>query len=127
VGNRDEIRYSRTHEWARIEGDLARIGLSDYAQEHLGDVVDLDLPGPGKRVREGEAMGSVDSVKAASDIYSPVTGEVVEVNSAVESSPEIVNQDAEGTGWLLLVRLELPARIENLMSKAEYGEYVRTL
>ncbi len=123
----NETRYAKTHEWVRIEGDVARIGLSDYAQEHLGDVVSFDLPAPGTRVEAEQSIGAVDSVKAASDIYSPVTGEVLEINAEVESAPEIVNQDAEGAGWLLTIKPEKLEELQGLMGKAEYNEFIRTL
>lgn len=123
----NETKYAKTHEWVRVEGDVARVGLSDYAQEHLGDVVSFDLPAPGTRVEAEQSIGAVDSVKAASDIYSPVTGEVIEVNAEIESAPEIVNQDAEGAGWLLTIKLEIPEELEGLMGKAEYNEFIRTL
>lgn len=123
----NETKYAKTHEWVRIEGDVARVGLSDYAQEHLGDVVSFDLPAPGTRVEAEQSIGAVDSVKAASDIYSPITGEVIEINTEVESAPEIVNQDAEGAGWLLTIKPEKPEELEGLMGKAEYNDYIRTL
>lgn len=125
--NNDDTKYTKTHEWVRVEDDLARIGISDYAQANLGDVVGFDLVQPGARVEAGDSLGTLDSVKAVADVYSPVTGEVVAANPELESAPDLVNQDSEGAGWLVLIRMERPTELDALMSASEYGEHVRAL
>ena len=118
------LRYSRTHEWARIEGDVATVGVTDYAQSELGDITYLELPQPGTRVKQGEPMGVIESVKAASDIYSPVSGEVIEANQGVVDAPEKVNQSPYGEAWLVKIRLSDPSEVENLMDAAAYEQFL---
>jgi glycine cleavage system H protein len=113
-----DLVYTRTHEWARIEGDTATVGITDHAQEELGDVVFVELPEVGSSVRAGEPFGTIESVKAVSDLYSPVSGEVAEVNTSLEESPEKVNEDPYGEGWLLRVRL---SEEPDLLSPEEYA------
>lgn len=117
------VQYTKTHEWVKIEGDVAIVGITDYAQEQLGDVVLVDMGGPGKQVEAGKEMGTVESVKAVSEIFSPVSGEVVEVNKELENRPELVNQDPFGAGWLVKVKVSRLA--EGLMSAEEYEVYVQ--
>ncbi|ABG06088.1 glycine cleavage system H protein [Rubrobacter xylanophilus DSM 9941] len=113
-----DLVYTRTHEWARIEGDAATVGITDHAQEELGDVVFVELPEVGSSVQAGEPFGTIESVKAVSDLYSPVSGEVTEVNTSLEESPEKVNEDPYGEGWLLRVRL---SEEPDLLSPEEYA------
>ena len=118
-------RYSREHEWVLVqEGDVALVGITHFAQDQLGDIVYFDLPKPGTKLQQFQKLGEVESVKAVSDIYAPVSGEVVEVNGEVAQRPELVNQDAFGRGWLLKVRLADPKELDKLMSAQEYDAYV---
>ena len=121
------IRYTREHEWIRLEGDIATIGISDYAQEQLGDVVFVELPEVGKLLAKGSDAAVVESVKAASEIYAPVAGEVVEVNGALADAPGAVNADPEGEGWFLKLKVANPAEVEALMTIDAYQEFLRTL
>jgi glycine cleavage system H protein len=122
-----ETRYSKDHEWVRLEGDVATIGISDYAQEQLGDVVYVELPAPGKTVAAGEEACTVESVKAASEVYAPLAGEVIEANTALNDDPSIVNGDPEGKGWFVKLRVSDPGRFAALMDKAAYAAYVKGL
>jgi glycine cleavage system H protein len=117
-------RYAKSHEWARREGDLVVIGISDYAQHLLSDVVYVELPSEGDRVTAGQSLGTVESVKAAEDAYSPVSGEVVEVNTALEANPEWVNEDPYGKAWLIKVKPSDPAEFEALMDHESYAKHV---
>jgi glycine cleavage system H protein len=121
------IRYTRDHEWIRLEGDVATIGISDYAQEQLGDVVFVELPEVGKLLAKGAEAAVVESVKAASEIYAPVAGEVVEVNGALADEPGAVNADPEGEGWFVRLRVNNPADVEALMNIDAYQEFLRTI
>jgi glycine cleavage system H protein len=120
----DNFRYSKEHEWVLVEGDAATVGITDHAQEELGDIVYVDLPKPGARVELGKALGSVESVKAVSDVYSPVTGDVAEVNQALADAPETLNTDPHGAGWLVKIRISSPAELDGLMSAEDYRSYV---
>jgi glycine cleavage system H protein len=115
-----ELRYTREHEWAKVEGDRARIGITAFAQEQLGDVVFVELPKVGAKVTAMKTFGVVESVKAVSDLFAPVTGEVVEVNEALPKNPELVNADPYGRGWMLVVRMSNPKDVDGLMSAADY-------
>lgn len=121
------LRYTKDHEYVRIDGDVAIVGISEHAQSALGDVVFVELPEVGRKLAAGEAAAVVESVKAASDIYAPVAGEVVEVNRALEEAPGTVNEDPLGAGWFLKLRLDDPAAPEALMDEAQYAEYLKTL
>ena len=121
------IRYTREHEWIRLEGDIATVGISDYAQEQLGDVVFVELPEVGKLLAKGGNAAVVESVKAASEIYAPVVGEVIEVNGALADEPGTVNSDPEGEGWFLKLKVANPAEVEALMTIDAYQEFLRTL
>ncbi|HWP31534.1 MAG TPA: glycine cleavage system protein GcvH [Fimbriimonadales bacterium] len=113
-----DLKYTKTHEWLRLEGDIATIGITDYAQSELGDIVYLDLPEPGRIVKAGEPIGTIESVKTVSDLYSPVSGEVVEVNTALETKSELVNTQPYEEGWIVKVRVEeVPS---GLLSAEEY-------
>jgi len=120
----DNFRYTKEHEWVLAEGDIGTVGITDHAQEELGDIVYVDLPKVGTRVETGKSLGSVESVKAVSDIYSPVSGEVTEINESLADAPEKLNADPHGAAWLVKVRLSAPAEIQNLMSSADYQTYI---
>ncbi len=119
----DDRKYSKEHEWVRVNGDTARIGITDYAQDQLGDVVYIDLPEAGATVGQFEKMGEIESVKAVSDLFSPVSGEVLRVNDTAVDKPELVNSDPHGDGWLLEVRLTSPAELDALMTAAAYDAF----
>ena len=121
------LKYSKDHEWVRVEGDVGTVGISDYAQEQLGDVVYVELPEVGRAVAQNEEAAVVESVKAASEVYAPVSGEVVEVNQALEDDPALVNGDPTGEGWFLKLRLSAPGELDGLMDDAAYAEYVAGL
>jgi glycine cleavage system H protein len=120
----ENLRYTKEHEWVLVEGDTGTIGITDHAQHELGDIVYVDLPKVGAAVESGKSLGSVESVKAVSDIYAPVSGEVVEVNNSLADAPEKLNQDPHGAAWLVKVKLSVPAEINDLLSAADYQEYV---
>ena len=120
----ENFRFTKEHEWVSVEGDIGTIGISDHAQHELGDIVYVDLPKPGTAVAQGKTIGSVESVKAVSDIYSPVTGEVIEVNEALANAPETLNSDPHGTAWLVKIRLSQPDEIKSLLSSADYQKYI---
>ena len=117
----DNLRYAKTHEWARIEGDRATIGITDFAQHELGDVVYLDLPKVGQTFRAGASFGTVESVKAVSDLYVPLSGEVVEINEALLDAPEGINNSPYDTGWMLVLKLSDPGEADSLMDAAAYA------
>ena len=121
------IRYTKDHEWIRLDGDTGSVGISHYAQAQLGDVVYVELPPVGKTVAKGQEAAVVESVKAASEVYAPVTGEVVAVNSELESAPGTVNDDAEGAGWFMKLKVANAAEVEELMSEEDYKAYLETL
>ena len=120
----ENFRYTKEHEWILVEGGTGTIGITDHAQEELGDIVYVDLPKVGARIEQGKSLGSVESVKAVSDIYSPVSGEVVEINPALADKPEALNTDPHGAAWLVKLRLSAPAEVEGLMSAADYQAYI---
>src|ERR1700730_17342749 len=119
-----QFRYTKEHEWVEVKGDLATIGITDYAQHELGDVVFVELPKPGAKIEAGKSFGTVESVKAVSEIYAPATGEVVEANAALHDTPEKINTDPDGAAWLIKVRLANPADVAKLMDAAAYEAYV---
>ena len=118
------LKYTREHEWAKVEGDRVRIGITDFAQEQLGDVVFVELPKVGARVTAMKTFGVVESVKAVSDLFAPVSGEVVEANADLPKSPELVNTDPYGKGWMLVIRMSNPKEMDGLMSAADYEKLV---
>ena len=120
-------RYTRDHEWVRLEGDVAVVGISKYAQEQLGDIVYVELPEIGKQVTKGGDAAVVESVKAASDVYSPASGEVVAINDALGASPGAINEEAEGKGWFFRLKLSSPDELNALMSAEQYKEFLGTL
>jgi glycine cleavage system H protein len=117
-------RYTKEHEWVRVENDLGTVGITDYAQDQLGDLVYLDLPSSGTQVKQLDKLGEIESVKAVSDLYSPVSGEVMEVNQEVIDRPELVNQSPYGQGWLVRVRLADPAEVDSLLTAEQYDELI---
>jgi glycine cleavage system H protein len=119
--------FTKEHEWIRVEGDTATVGISNHAQEQLGDIVFAEVPEPGRRVAKGQEAAVVESVKAASDVYAPVSGEVIEGNQAVADDPALVNSDPEGGGWFFKVRLDNPSELDGLMDEAAYRDWVQTL
>jgi len=119
----NELRYTRSDEWVRIEGDIATIGITDYAQSELGDIVFLELPEPGRYLQVDESFGVIESVKAASDLYAPLEGEVIEVNAALQAALETINQDPYGKGWMIKLRLKDPSQADSLLTADEYRAY----
>jgi glycine cleavage system H protein len=122
-----ETRYTKDHEYVRVDGDVATVGISDHAQQQLGDVVFVELPALGAKFVKGDGAAVVESVKAASDVFAPVSGEIVEVNSAVDAEPGLINQDAMGGGWLIKLKLADPSELAGLMSQADYDAFLKTL
>lgn len=118
-------RFTKDHEWIRLDGDVATVGITDHAQSQLGDIVFVDVPEVGRKTSQGEAVAVVESVKAASDVYSPVAGEVVEVNGELAGGPALVNEDAEGKAWFFKIKVASPADVEGLMDRAAYDAFVK--
>jgi glycine cleavage system H protein len=121
------VYFTKEHEWIRVDGNTATIGISGHAQEQLGDIVFAEVPGAGRHVTKGQEAAVVESVKAASDVYSPVSGEVIEGNQAVADDPALVNSDPEGQGWFFKLKLDNPGELEGLMDESAYREWVKTL
>jgi glycine cleavage system H protein len=121
-----DLRYTKEHEWAKLEGGRARIGITAFAQEQLGDVVFVELPKVGAQVRQMQTFGVVESVKAVSDLFAPLTGQVAEVNAALTKQPEQVNQDPYGAGWMIVVTLADPKEFDALLTAAQYEEFLKT-
>lgn len=120
-------KYTKDHEYIRVDGDVGTVGITDYAQQQLGDVVFVELPATGKALTKGGEAAVVESVKAASEVYAPVSGEVVEVNAALEGAPGTVNEDSAGKGWFLKLKLKDAAELEGLMGEDEYQAYVKSI
>ena len=120
----EDFRYTKEHEWVRAQGDTASVGITDHAQSELGDIVYVDLPKVGSKLEAGKSLGSVESVKAVSDIYSPVSGEVTAINDLLATAPEKLNSDPHGEAWLVKVKLSAPGEIAKLMSAADYQAYI---
>ena len=127
VASPQDARYTKEHEWARLEGDEAVVGITDYAQNELGDVVFVELPEPGATVKQGETFGVVESVKAASDLFAPLSGAVLESNTRLQDAPELVNQEPFQAGWMLRVRPSNAAELDRLLDAAAYDHYLTTL
>lgn len=121
-----DLKYAKSDEWLRLEGDTATVGISDFAQDQLNDIVFVELPEVGKTVSKGEAFGVVESVKAASDLYAPISGTVTEVNTALEDSPELINSDPFGKGWIARLRVTDPSSADDLMDAEAYKAYCET-
>lgn len=123
----ESVKYQESHEWARLDGDVATVGISDYAQDELGDVVFVELPEVGTTMNQGDAFGVVESVKAASDLYMPAGGEVVEVNEALKDTPEKINEDPFGDGWVIKIRVADASQLDGLMDAAAYKTFTEGL
>lgn len=121
----ENLHYSKDHEWVRAEGDVATIGITDYAQNSLGDVVYVELPKPGEKFEAHEAFGSVESVKAVSEIFTPLSGEVVEVNESLQDEPEKVNTDPYNAGWMVRIKMNKPGEVDSLLTAAEYEDFTQ--
>ena len=121
------LYFTKDHEWIRVEGDTATVGISDHAQEALGDIVFAEVPEAGRQVSKGQEAAVVESVKAASDVYAPVSGEVTEGNPAVADDPAIINNDPEGAGWFFRLEVTNPSELEDLMDETAYREWIKTL
>lgn len=120
-----DLKYTRTHEWVRTQGDVATVGITDHAQHELTDIVFVELPDVGRRVRAGDACAVVESVKTASDIYAPVSGEILATNRAVVDDPALVNHDPYGDGWFFQIRLTQPAELDALLTPAQYAALIQ--
>ena len=121
------LYFTREHEWVRVEGDTATVGISNHAQEALGDIVFAEVPDAGRKVSKGQEAAVVESVKAASDVYAPVSGEVIEGNQAVADDPALVNSDPEGEGWFFKLKLSDPGELDGLMDEGAYRDWIKTL
>ncbi|HEV8588603.1 MAG TPA: glycine cleavage system protein GcvH [Pyrinomonadaceae bacterium] len=121
----DNLHYSKDHEWVRVDGDTAIIGITDHAQEQLGDVVYVELPKAGESFAGNESFGSVESVKAVSEIFTPVSGEVTDVNESLNDEPEKVNKDPYGEGWMIKMKMSAPAEVDSLLTAAEYEDFTK--
>jgi glycine cleavage system H protein len=119
-----ELKYTEEHEWARVEDDIVTVGLTDYAQKELGDIVFVELPNEGETLVQSEPFGTVEAVKAVSEIFAPVSGEVVKVNDALDDTPQLINQDPYEEGWMVKVRLSDPNELEHLMDADQYKELI---
>ena len=120
------LKYTEDHEWIKLEGDIATVGITHHAQDALGDVVFVDLPQVGKTYKRGEVVGVVESVKAAADVYMPVAGEIVSVNEALRADPSLANSDPMGAGWFIKFKLDNPAELAGLMDEAAYAKFVES-
>jgi glycine cleavage system H protein len=120
----DSLKYTNDHEWLRVEGDMGWVGVTDYAQGELGDVVFVELPAPGTKVQKGKSFGTIEAVKAVSDMFAPVSGEVLEINKVIQSSPEKVNKDPYGEGWFIKMRVANPAEIADLLDVDSYKKLI---
>jgi len=122
----EDSRYAKSHEYVHVEGDVGTIGITDYAQKELGDVVFVELPQVGTQLELGDEMGSIESVKAVSELFAPVSGEVVEINESLAEKPELVNTDPYGDGWMIKVKLSASDEVDELMSAEDYEDYIQT-
>jgi glycine cleavage system H protein len=121
----EDLSYTKDHEWVRVKADVATVGITDHAQQQLGDVVYVELPKAGDKFAASEPFGSVESVKAVSEIYMPLSGSVVEVNETLNDSPEQVNEDPYGDGWMIRIKIENPSQVDGLLSSIEYEDYIK--
>ena len=121
----EELSYTKDHEWVRVQGDVATVGITDHAQRQLGDVVYVELPKASDKFEAGEPFGSVESVKAVSEVYMPLGGSVVEVNDSLNDSPENVNTDPYGDGWMIRIKMDNPSQVDGLLSAIEYEDYIK--
>jgi glycine cleavage system H protein len=118
-------RYTKDHEWIRVEDGIGTVGITEHAQEQLGDIVFVEVPEPGRQAKQGDAVAVVESVKAASDVFAPVSGEVVEANADIATEPALVNADAQGKAWFFRIKISDPAELDGLMDKVAYQEFVK--
>jgi glycine cleavage system H protein len=121
----EDLHYSKDHEWVRVDGNIAIVGITDYAQDSLGDVVYVELPKAGEQFAANESFGSVESVKAVSEVFSPVSGEIAETNDSLTDEPEKVNTDPYGDGWMIRVTMSAPGEVDSLLSAAEYEDFTK--
>ena len=121
---RDDVKYTKEHEWVKLEGDVATVGITDYAQRQLGDVVFIELPDAGTQVEQMKPFGVIEAVKAVSDIFSPITGEVTEVNSELQTQSNLINSDPYGQGWIIKIKIKDPKELDTLMPLADYRKLV---
>jgi glycine cleavage system H protein len=121
----DDLRYSTEHEWARVEGRRVTVGVTDYAQQQLGDIVFVELPEVGSTIEQGSSLGVIESVKAVSDVYSPISGKVVEINAELEDHPEYVNEDCYGDGWMVVIEIESAEEHKKLLDAEAYAQHVK--
>ena len=121
---RDDLYYTKEHEWARVEGDVAVVGITDYAQSELGDILYVELPAVGKQVKSGDVLATVEAVKAVSDVYAPVSGEIIEVNEELSTTPELINKDPYGEGWMVKIKMSDPNQVEQLLSPSQYRDLI---
>ncbi|HOF07121.1 MAG: Glycine cleavage system H protein [Bacteroidetes bacterium ADurb.Bin035] len=117
---KENLKYAKTHEWVRVDGEYAYIGISDFAQSELGDIVYVDVPTVGENLSKGDVFGTIEAVKTVSDVYLPISGEVIEFNEALATNPELINKDPYGEGWIVKVKMTNPAEIDNLLSADDY-------
>ncbi len=122
----EDSRYTKSHEYVHVEGGIGTVGITDYAQKELGDVVFVELPQVGTQLEQGDEMGSIESVKAVSELFTPVSGEVVEVNEVLAEKPELVNTDPYGDGWMIRVKVTTPDEVDELMNAEDYEDYIKT-
>ena len=120
-----ELRYTKDHEWVRVQDGIGMVGITDYAQDQLGDIVYIDLPSPGKQLTQLAVFGEIESVKAVSELYSPVSGEVVESNQALADKPELINESPYGEGWLMKMRLADEGEVDRLLTADQYSDYIK--
>ncbi len=120
----ENLLYTKEHEWVKVDGDVATIGITDYAQDQLGDIIYVELPEVGRKVKQMEAVATVEAVKTAADVYAPVSGEVIEINEKLSEKPELLNQDPYGEGWMFRIKLENPDELKNLLSPEEYRKLI---
>ena len=123
--NPKNLKYSKEHEWVKVDGDITTIGITDFAQKQLTDIVFVELPEKGKHVTQGKAMAVVESVKSVSDVFAPVSGEIVDVNNELADSPEILNKEPYGKGWIAKVKIENKGELDNLLTAEKYGEFLK--
>jgi glycine cleavage system H protein len=121
----EDLHYSKDHEWVRVDGSIAIVGITDYAQDSLGDVVYVELPKAGEQFAANESFGSVESVKAVSEVFSPVSGEIADINDSLTDEPEKVNTDPYGDGWMLRVKMSAPLEVDSLLTAAEYEDFTK--
>lgn len=119
-----ELKYTKEHEWAKLEGDIVTVGITDYAQGELGDVVFVEMPATGDKVEAEDTFGTIEAVKAVSDLFSPVSGEIIEINEELENTPETVNKDPYGAGWMIKIKLSDPSEVEGLLNADGYKELI---